>query len=103
MRPPIGTRSVSHPRRGLRAAARIASAPALRALGIAGHRCDDVAGMMHSIRLADYGDAETRARLQAIRTGLTIPHADVDALVSAGETMARQDGPALAAFLETPR
>ncbi len=70
---------------------------------IAGHRCDDVAGMVKPIRLADYGDAETRARLQAIRTGLTIPDADVDALVSAGETMARQQGAALASFVETSR
>jgi NTE family protein len=69
---------------------------------IAGHRCDDVAGMVQPIRLAGYGDDETRARLQAIRTGLTIPRADVDALVAAGESMVQQHALPITAFLERP-
>lgn len=72
------------------------------ARAIAGHRCDDVAGMVQPIRLADYGDDETRARLQAIRTGLTIPRADVDALVAAGESMVQQHALPMATFLERP-
>jgi NTE family protein len=60
--------------------------------------CADVEGRLVRIALADHPDPALRARLQAIPTGLTIPSADVDLLVAAGEAMAR-DHPALRAFL----
>lgn len=66
---------------------------------IDGHACGDVAGKVLRIRLSDYPDPETRARLVAIRTGLTLPRQQVDALVAAGETMIRGDAGAIAAFL----
>jgi len=55
-----------------------------------GHRCDDVEGRFVHVSLANIGDAEMRARLQAIPTGLTIPDADVDALVEYGERLIGQ-------------
>ena len=51
------------------------------------------------VSLSDYPDPETRARLVAIRTGLTLPREQVDALVAAGQTMIRRDAGAIAAFL----
>ena len=38
------------------------------------------------VSLSDYPDPDLRARLVAIRTGLTLPRDQVDALVAAGET-----------------
>jgi NTE family protein len=52
-----------------------------------GHPCGDVRGGLVQISLSAIADPKLRARLQAIPTGLTIPDADVDALVSAGEAL----------------
>lgn len=51
---------------------------------IAGHACSDVKTFFLRVSLADVDDPKTRARLQNIKTGLTIPAPDVDALVEAG-------------------
>ena len=51
------------------------------------------------VSLSDYPDPETRARLVAIRTGLTLPREQVDALVAAGQTMISRDAGTIAAFL----
>jgi len=67
---------------------------------IRGYRCDDVAGQLLRVSLADYPDPETRARLVAIRTGLTLPPEQVDALVAAGTTMIGEHAGAIAAFLK---
>ena len=75
---------------------------------IDGHDCADVRGALVHISLAGIPDPQERQRLQAIPTGLTIPDADVDALVSSGEQLVQQnsairelisdlDGPAVAA------
>jgi NTE family protein len=58
---------------------------------IAGHDCADVRGALVHISLASIPDPQLRQRLQAIPTGLTIPDADVDALVSAGESLVQQN------------
>jgi hypothetical protein len=42
------------------------------------------------VSLAGIDDPTWRARLQSIPTGLTIPDADVDALVQYGEQLVRQ-------------
>jgi NTE family protein len=70
---------------------------------INGHACGDVAGKVLRVSLADYPDPETRARLVAIRTGLTLPREQVDTLVTAGETMIGRDAGMIAAFLEPTR
>ncbi len=67
---------------------------------VQGQPCDDVAGRVVSINLADYPDPEARARLLAIRTGLTLPRDQVDALVAAGETMIGKQAGTIATFLE---
>jgi NTE family protein len=54
---------------------------------IAGHDCDDVQGALIHVSLADIADEETRRRLRAIPTSLTLPDADVDALVDEGRTL----------------
>jgi hypothetical protein len=59
-----------------------------------------VTGEVLRVNLADYPDPVTRASLVAIRTGLTLPHSEVDALVAAGETMIRRDAATIAAFLD---
>jgi NTE family protein len=64
-----------------------------------GHRCDDVDGKVLSVDLADYPDPAMRARLVAIRTGLSLPREQVDALVAAGETMIRREAGPIAEFL----
>jgi NTE family protein len=69
---------------------------------INGHACGDVAGEVLRVSLSDYPDPETRARLVAIRTGLTLPREEVDALVSAGKTMIGREAGTIAAFLEPP-
>jgi NTE family protein len=63
-------------------------------------RCGDVQGRVLRVSLADCPDPGTRARLIAIRTGLTLPRDQVDALVAAGETMIRREAGAIAGFLE---
>jgi hypothetical protein len=66
---------------------------------IMGYPCDDVAGQVMRVSLSDYDDPETRARLLAIRTGLTIPRDQVDELVAVGETMICRHAGAIAGFL----
>lgn len=66
---------------------------------IQGYACDDVAGKIMRISLSDYPDPELRAQLVAVRTGLTLPREQVDALVAAGETMIARDAGEIAAFL----
>jgi NTE family protein len=67
---------------------------------IMGYRCDDVAGKVLRLSLADLDEPETRARLLAIRTGLTLPRDQVDELVSVGEAMIQRNAGVIAAFLE---
>jgi NTE family protein len=75
-----------------------------RATTIEGYPCGDVAGKVLRVSLSDYPDQETRARLVSIRTGLTLPHEDIDALVAAGRTMIARDAGEIAAFLgQAPR
>jgi NTE family protein len=62
-----------------------------QALVIDGHECGDVRGGLVRISLAGIPDPQERQRLQAIPTGLTIPDADVDALVSSGEKLVQQN------------
>jgi NTE family protein len=52
---------------------------------IDGHPCDDVQGFFEHLSLSGITDAAEREKLQRIPTGLTIPDADVDQLVAAGE------------------
>ena len=52
-----------------------------------GHDCDDVQGALIQISLASITDPAVRQRLMAIPTSLTIPDADVDALVHEGRTL----------------
>ena len=66
---------------------------------VAGYACDDVHGAVVHIALADYPDAAARARLELIPTGLTIDAADVQALVTAGESMVKHS-PELRRFVE---
>ncbi|HET6606836.1 MAG TPA: patatin-like phospholipase family protein [Rhodopila sp.] len=61
--------------------ARCAEAPI-----IDGARCDDVSGALIHISLAKLPPSPAQDKLLAIPTGLTIPRADVDSLVAAGET-----------------
>ena len=57
-------------------------------------------GKVLRVSLSDYPDPETRARLVAIRTGLTLPREQVDDLVAAGEKMIGRDAGTIAGFLE---
>ena len=54
---------------------------------LAGHDCDDVQGAMIQISLSSIADEAMRRRPMAIPTSLTIPDADVDALVHEGRTL----------------
>jgi NTE family protein len=54
-----------------------------------GHDCADVKGALIQVSLAGIADEATRAHLQAVPTSLTIPDADVDALVDQGQTLIR--------------
>lgn len=56
---------------------------------IAGRPCADVQGEFIHVSLGGIDDPTWRARLEAIPTGLTIPDADVDALVQYGEELVR--------------
>ena len=58
---------------------------------IDGYDCADVRGALVHISLASIPDPQQRQHLQAIPTGLTIPDADVDALVGAGEQLVQQN------------
>jgi NTE family protein len=66
---------------------------------IGDYACGDVAGKVLRVSLSDYPDSETRARLVATRTGLTLPREQVDELVAAGQTMIGRDAGTIAAFL----
>ncbi len=66
---------------------------------IDGYACGDVAAKVLRVSLSDYPDPEMRARLVAIRTGLTLPREQVDALVAAGQTMIGRDAGTIATFL----
>jgi NTE family protein len=55
-----------------------------------GRPCDDVQGQVVHVALSAIDDPTWRARLESIPTGLTIPDADVDALVEYGEQLVRQ-------------
>ena len=52
---------------------------------VGGRRCNDVEGRVIHVSLGGIDDPVWRQRLSAIPTGLTIPDADVDALVEYGE------------------
>lgn len=56
---------------------------------IDGRPCGDVEGHLVHIALSGIDDPTERARLEAIPTGLSVPDADVDALVAFGERMVR--------------
>jgi hypothetical protein len=51
------------------------------------------------INLSDFDEPEMRARLVAVRTGLTLPRDQVDELVAAGEAMIHQHAAEIARFL----
>ena len=57
---------------------------------IGGLPCGDVAGEFVHVALSGIDDPVWRHRLESIPTGLTIPDADVDALVQYGEQLVRQ-------------
>jgi NTE family protein len=71
-----------------------------QAPAIGGFACGDVQGRVLRVSLSNYPDPETRARLIAIRTGLTLPRDQVDELVAAGETMIGREAGEIAGFLE---
>jgi NTE family protein len=71
----------------------------LRSSTINGYPCDDVAGSVLRINLSDVDEPEMRARLLAVRTGLTLPRDQVDGLVVAGEAIIHQYAAEIARFL----
>ena len=71
----------------------------LRGSTINGYPCDDVAGSVLRINLSDVDEPEMRARLLAVRTGLTLPRNQVDELITAGEAMIHQHAAEIARFL----
>jgi NTE family protein len=71
----------------------------LRGSTINGYPCDDVAGSVLRINLSDVDEPEMRARLLAVRTGLTLPRDQVNELVAAGEAMIHQNAAEIARFL----
>jgi NTE family protein len=54
-----------------------------------GHACNDVKGALIHISLSGIADPAERRRMQAIPTGLTIPDADIDTLLTEGEKLIR--------------
>jgi NTE family protein len=66
---------------------------------IDGYPCGDVAGKVLRVSLSDYPDPAIRERLTSLRTGLTLPRGDVDALVAAGRTMVAREAATITAFL----
>jgi NTE family protein len=67
-----------------------------------GRRCDDFQARVVQLSLSDIADPVKRARLQAIRTGLTIPREDADALVRYGEELVRDNAEIRALFDAQP-
>jgi NTE family protein len=67
-----------------------------RVLG--GVPCEDVRARLVHLSLSAIEDEAERARLQAIRTGLTIPREDVDLLVAYGERLVRETSEIRALF-----
>ena len=67
---------------------------------IDGHPCDDVRVFFEHLALSAIADPAEREKLQHIPTGLTIPDADVDQLVAAGEKQVRESK-ALAEFRDS--
>ena len=65
---------------------------------IDGWPCEDVQGRLVHVSLADHPDPALRDRLRRIPTGLTLPREDVELLVTAGETVMRNNRD-IAAFL----
>lgn len=63
-----------------------------------GYKCEDVETSVVRLALSAIPDPVERERLQAIRTGLTIPDADVDLLVSYGSKLVRES-PEIAALM----
>jgi NTE family protein len=59
--------------------------------------CDDVKSYFVHLSLGEIADPAERVRLERIRTGLTLPNADVDMLAAAGETLVR-GSPVMQAF-----
>jgi NTE family protein len=74
---------------------RCATAPTLD-----GHDCADVEGALVQVSLAGIADAAKRQRLQRIPTSLTIPDADVDALVDEGRALTQTNPTLLRAIAE---
>jgi NTE family protein len=72
-----------------RLAARRAAQRCRVASRIDGRPCDDVRAAMVRVAISDHPDEAERARLLAIRTGLTLPAGDVDRLLQAGEALTR--------------
>ena len=68
------------------------------AKSIDGARCDDVAGALVHVSLAELPDSPAKEQLLAIRTGLTLRKDDVDLLIDAGRS-AILDSAALRDFL----
>ncbi len=68
---------------------------------IGGEACSDVEAKVLRVSLSDYPDPDARARLVSIRTGLTLPREQIDALIAAGQTMIARDAPAIKLFLTT--
>ena len=58
---------------------------------INGHDCADVEGGLIQISLAAIADTAYRERLQALPTSMTLPDADVDALVAEGKSMVENE------------
>ena len=67
-----------------------------------GHPCNDVQSFFVHLSLQEIKDPAERARLQSIRTGLTIPHDDVARLEVAGQTVVATS-PELIAFRNSLR
>lgn len=66
---------------------------------IEGRPCDDARALLARVSLSDVEDPALRDRLRRVPTGLTLPRADVDALIAAGEAVIRQNAD-IAAFLD---
>ncbi len=68
---------------------------------VRGLPCSDVRGELVYLPVARIPDPVLRERLQRTALSLTLPHADVDALVSAGEALVRDDPRIRAIVAET--
>jgi NTE family protein len=65
-------------------AAALAKARCARAAAIAGYACADVKAALVHVSLTEMPEGPRKEQLLAIRTGLTLRHEDVDALIGAG-------------------